>query len=124
MAKADHKFEGEVYLKTKSGNFRAYFTKIIGSEIYFYKKEGVDEHEFMHSLTGVFIEEKGLKNVKKDNTGDNLYTIKIRVSAHKARVLYFREEKDYKDWALNLKIASGYSDLFDFYDFVKDLGHG
>ena len=89
-------FDGEVLLKTKSGNFRAYWVQILGQEIHFYKEKDCDMHEFMHSLVGTFVEEKGFKDTKTQD--GSLWTIKIRVSQAKARVLYFREEKDYLIW--------------------------
>jgi serine/threonine protein kinase len=113
---------GIILLKTKSGNFREYYTRITGQEIYFYKAKDVEPHEFMHSLKGTFVEEKGFRDTKTEE--GSKWTIKIKVSAQKARILYFQEESEYKRWVDQLKRASGYSNLMEFYDMVKDVGKG
>jgi hypothetical protein len=122
VQEAQEDFVGIILLKTKSGNFREYYTRITGQEIYFYKAKDVEPHEFMHSLKGTFVEEKGFRDTKTEE--GSKWTIKIKVSAQKARILYFQEESEYKRWVDQLKRASGYSNLMEFYDMVKDVGKG
>ena len=76
----------------------------------------------MHSLKGTFVEEKGFRDTKTSE--GSMWTIKIKVSAQKARILYFQNEQSYHQWVDELKKASGYSDLMMFYDMVKDVGKG
>jgi hypothetical protein len=47
--------EGEVFLKTKGGNLKPHYARIVGSEIYFYKHKGDEVCLLMHCLTGTFI---------------------------------------------------------------------
>lgn len=57
--------EGTAYLRSKSDKFRQYTVRILGTEIYFYKKGEQIAHKFMHCLMGTFIEEK--PEVEEDN---------------------------------------------------------
>jgi len=69
-------FEMETYLKTKSANLRSYYLKLFGSEAYFYKAREDTTHDFMHSLKGTFIKEKGYRLVDKSGP-EKAYCLKI-----------------------------------------------
>ena len=74
----------------------------------------------MHCLAGTFIEEK--PDVEED--GKTYYPIKIVLGRTKARVIFFNDEKVREEWLEVLKLASGYSNLFDFYDVGDDIASG
>lgn len=48
--------QGDVYLKTNSGAFKLRYCLIMGNEIYFQKTSKSVKHDFMHCLTGTFLD--------------------------------------------------------------------
>jgi len=77
--------EGTAYLRSKSDKFRQYTIRILGTEIYFYKKGEAVAHKFMHCLAGTFIEDK--PEVNED--GAKFYPLKIVLGRTKARIVFF-----------------------------------
>lgn len=76
-------------MRSKSDKFRQYTIRILGTEIYFYKKGEQVAHKFMHCLVGTFIEEK----LKVEEEGVEYYPIKIVLGRMKARVIFFSDER-------------------------------
>jgi hypothetical protein len=76
----------------------------------------------MHSLIGTFI--KDLPKEFSNSENCDLYPVKIVLPPSKSRILYFKSLEQSNDWLERLKNISGYSNLFDFYDFEGDLGKG
>lgn len=76
----------------------------------------------MHSLIGTFIKDMEPEESRSENC--MLYPVKIVLPPNKSRILYFKSEQEQKAWLDKLKSIIGYSNLFDFYQFVSDLGKG
>jgi hypothetical protein len=97
-----------------------FHAKIIGNEIYFYSSSKSVQHKFMHSLVGVFITKKSAVSVEEAQ----YYPLKIEISRQKARKLYLETQEKQEEWNDALKRASGYSNLFDYYNIDKELDEG
>jgi hypothetical protein len=70
--------QGEIYLKTNSGLYKQRYSLIMGNEIYFQKSVKSSRHDFMHCLTGTFIDIP--KDVQQEGEGGEVvkyYPIKI-----------------------------------------------
>ena len=57
-------YEGQMFRKTeedpsstKDVRLKAYFYRLVGKELYAYKKENSDKHRVMHNLVGVFVKD-------------------------------------------------------------------
>ena len=76
----------------------------------------------MHSLIGTFI--KDLPKEYSQSEESDLFPVKIVLPPSKSRILYFKSLEQSNEWLERLKKISGYSNLFDFYNFEGDLGKG
>lgn len=92
----------------------------MGNEIYFQKSADSLKHDFMHCLTGTFLD------IPEQVEADQLtfFPIKIQIGAVKSRVLYLDSKEKRKVWEDVLKKASGFSDIDNFYEFGEALGKG
>lgn len=75
----------------------------------------------MHSLVGTFYKDEPEEKVD-DNTV--LYPFKLIFPPNKARVYYLTTPAEKQRWIEAIKKATGYSNLFDFYDMKETLGKG
>ena len=48
-------YEGKAMLSTQQGTYKPYLVKLFGQEVFFYKEEDLQQHEFMHTLVGTFV---------------------------------------------------------------------
>jgi serine/threonine protein kinase len=94
---------------------------IIGKELFCYRNKGDIAHRVMHSLVGTFI--KDMPQVF-DLNKKVLFPVKISLPPNKSRILFFDSQELQTEWVQSLKVINGYTNLFDFYDFEKDLGQG
>jgi len=76
----------------------------------------------MHCLAGTFIKE--INEESCPDTGKLFYPVKIVLPPNKSRILYFDSKDSAKAWYDQLLQASGFVNLFDFYDLGKVLGKG
>lgn len=62
------KYEGYVYKYSQAQKKmkRTYF-RLIGKDLYFYKKKEEKNHRGMHNLSGVFIKKEMISNMKEKN---------------------------------------------------------
>lgn len=116
--------EGKGFLKTKNNNYKDYALRLMGSELYFYRNQTDANHEFMHSMVGSYAEVKENKQITIDHKPVSAAPLKLLVGPQKARVIYFLSKKMADDWYASIKEASYYANLFDYYEFIKDLGQG
>ena len=101
---------------------KVYFYRLVGKELYVYKKENSDKHKGMHNLAGVF-----LKNVREEEKFDTttLYSFKLIFPQGKERQYYFTSKTQKEEWMKVIKEATGSADVFDYYDIVDEtLGTG
>jgi len=112
--------QGEVFLKTNSGLFKKRFCLVMGNEIYFQKSQDSLKHDFMHCLTGTFLDIPEKVEVE----GQSYFPIKVQIGAVKSRVLYLDSLEKREAWEAVLKQASGFSDVGQFYEFGEALGKG
>lgn len=97
----------------------------MGNEIYFQKKKESSSHEFMHALTGTFIERKSpIEHETESGDKVMVYPIKIVLGPSKTRVLYLTNQQKTDKWFNELRIASGNTDLEQFYSLEGTLGKG
>lgn len=76
----------------------------------------------MHCLASTFIQE--IPTERDPETGNNVYPVKILLPPSKSRILYFDTLDQQQEWTKKLKLAMGYSNIFDFYEFSENLGKG
>lgn len=118
--------KGYMYRKTKDkSRIKKYWYAIIGHEMYSYKAEDSKTHKTMHSMTGVYITEEPIEEMK-DSSGKSLslYPIKL-VFPHKYRMYYFMDKTERTEWIDALQEAAGYRSILDYYDVSKKiLGKG
>ena len=64
---------------------KVYFYRLVGKELYVYKKEGSEKHKVMHNLAGVF-----LKDVREEKFEyRTLYTFKLIFPHNRVKQYYF-----------------------------------
>jgi len=95
---------------------------LIGGEIYFYQSRDAPVHEFMHSLSGLYVKRKEPFTFLGEDTPS--YPIKLILSPTKARVIYFDDSDERDQWYEMMKDKSGCANVDDFYKSVKQVGHG
>jgi Ca2+-binding EF-hand superfamily protein len=109
--------EGYLY-KYINDKMKQIWFKLIHKDLYYFKDKN-DKHKGMHNLSGLFLNEEGIK--KYDNK--KFYGFSITFPSKK-RLYYVNNEEDYKKWIEKLKIATGYTNLLDIYEVKKKLGNG
>ena len=113
------KYEGYVYKYSQAQKKmkRTYF-RLIGKDLYFYKKKEEKNHRGMHNLSGVFIK----KGDDFEYEGKKYLSIVIVYKTEKS--YYFDNETDFNIWYEKLNSAINYKSLFDKYEIHKKIGKG
>jgi 5'-AMP-activated protein kinase catalytic alpha subunit len=73
----------------------------------------------MHHLSGVFMKEEN--PIVYENI--HLFTFSV-IYPKKVRYYYVDNEKEYREWVSNIRLATGYSNLTDIYEVKEKLGNG
>ena len=113
------KYEGYVYKFSKNTKKmkRTYF-RLIGKDLYYYKKKEDKNHRGMHNLSGVFIK-KG-----DDYVYDGKKYLTIVILYKKEKSYYFDNEDEFNIWFEKLNKAINSKSLFDKYEVHKKVGKG
>ena len=96
---------------------KTYF-KLIGKDLYYYKKKEEKNHRGMHNLSGVFIK----KGDDYEYDGKKYLTIVILYKKEKS--YYFDNENDFNIWFEKLNLATQQKSLFDKYEIKQKIGNG
>ena len=112
-------YEGYVYKysQTQKKMKKTYF-KLVGKDLYYYKKKEETNHRGMHNLSGVFIK----KGDDFEYEGKKYLSIVILYKEEKS--YYFDNEEDYKTWFEKLNLAIQNKSLFDKYEIKQKVGKG
>ncbi len=113
------RYEGYVYKysQTQKKMKRTYF-RLIGKDLYFYKKKEEKNHRGMHNLSGVFIK-KG-----EDFEYDGKKYLSIVIVYKSKKSYYFDNEDDFNIWFEKLNAAVQNKSLFDKYEVKQKIGKG
>ena len=113
------RYEGYVYKysQTQKKMKRTYF-RLIGKDIYYYKKKEEKNHRGMHNLSGVFIK----KGEDFEYDGKKYLSIVILYKTEKS--YYFDNEEDFNKWFEKLNLAVQNKSLFDKYEVKQKIGKG
>ena len=96
---------------------KTYF-RLIGKDLYYYKKKEEKNHRGMHNLSGVFIK----KGDDLEFEGKKYMSITILYQQEKS--YYFDNEEDFKIWFEKLNTAVQNKSLFDKYEVKQKIGKG
>ena len=112
-------YEGYVYKYSQpQKKMKKTYFKLVGKDLYYYKKKEETTHRGMHNLSGVFI--------KKGDTfefeGKKYLSIVILYKVEKS--YYFDNEEDYNTWFEKLSLAIQNKSLFDKYEVKQKVGKG
>ena len=112
-------YEGYVYKysQTQKKMKKTYF-KLIGKDLYYYKKKEEKNHRGMHNLSGVFIK----KGEDFEYEGKKYLSIVILYKSEKS--YYFDNEEDFNVWFQKLNAAIQNKSLFDKYEVKQKIGKG
>ena len=112
-------YEGYVYKysQTQKKMKKTYF-KLIGKDLYYYKKKEDKNHRGMHNLSGVFIK----KGEDFEYEGKKYLSIVILYKSEKS--YYFDNEEDFNIWFQKLNAAIQNKSLFDKYEVKQKIGKG
>ena len=112
-------YEGYVYKysQTQKKMKKTYF-RLIGKDLYYYKKKEEKNHRGMHNLSGVFIK----KGDDLEFEGKKYMSITILYQQEKS--YYFDNEEDFKIWFEKLNTAVQNKSLFDKYEVKQKIGKG
>jgi hypothetical protein len=112
-------YEGYVYKysQTQKKMKKTYF-KLIGKDLYYYKKKEEKNHRGMHNLSGVFIK----KGEDFEYEGKKYLSIVILYKSEKS--YYFDNEEDFNIWFEKLNAAIQNKSLFDKYEVKQKIGKG
>ena len=113
------RYEGYVYKysQTQKKMKRTYF-RLIGKDLYYYKKKEEKNHRGMHNLSGVFIK----KGEDFEYDGKKYSSIVIVYKSEKS--YYFDNEDDFNIWFEKLNAAVQNKSLFDKYEVKQKIGKG
>ena len=113
------RYEGYVckYSQTQKKMKRTYF-RLIGKDLYYYKKKEEKNHRGMHNLSGVFIK----KGEDFEYDGKKYLSIVILYKTEKS--YYFDNEEDFNKWFEKLNLAVQNKSLFDKYEVKQKIGKG
>ena len=113
------RYEGYVYKysQTQKKMKRTYF-RLIGKDLYYYKKKEEKNHRGMHNLSGVFIK----KGDDFEYDGKKYLSIVIVYKSEKS--YYFDNEDDFNIWMEKLNAAVQNKSLFDKYEVKQKIGKG
>ena len=113
------RYEGYVYKysQTQKKMKRTYF-RLIGKDLYYYKKKEEKNHRGMHNLSGVFIK----KGEDFEYDGKKYLSIVILYKTEKS--YYFDNEEDFNKWFEKLNLAVQNKSLFDKYEIKQKIGKG
>ena len=112
-------YEGYVYKfsQTQKKMKKTYF-RLVGKDLYYYKKKEEKTHRGMHNLSGVFIK----KGDDLEYEGKKYLSITILYKEEKS--YYFDNEEDFKIWFDKLNTAIQNKSLFDKYEVKQKIGKG
>ena len=112
-------YEGYVYKfsQTQKKMKKTYF-RLVGKDLYYYKKKEEKTHRGMHNLSGVFIK----KGEDLEYEGKKYMSITILYKEEKS--YYFDNEEDFKIWFDKLNTAIQNKSLFDKYEVKQKIGKG
>ena len=112
-------YEGYVYKFSQAQKkMKKTYFKLIGKDLYYYKKKEDDKHRGMHNLSGVFIK----KGEDLEFEGKKYMSITILYKNEKS--YYFDNEEDFKIWFDKLNQAVQSKSLFDKYEAKQKIGKG
>ena len=113
------RYEGYVYKysQTQKKMKRTYF-RLVGKDLYYYKKKEEKNHRGMHNLSGVFIK----KGDDFEYDGKKYLSIIILYKSEKS--YYFDNEQDFNIWFEKLNQAIQNKSLFDKYEVRQKIGKG
>ena len=112
-------YEGYVYKFSQAQKkMKKTYFKLIGKDLYYYKKKEEDKHRGMHNLSGVFIK----KGEDLEFEGKKYMSITILYKNEKS--YYFDNEEDFKIWFDKLNQAVQSKSLFDKYEVKQKIGKG
>ena len=113
-------YSGYLYKFINHGKkLKKYWFSLVYKDLYYYKSKDETMHKGMYNLSGVFLKEE--KEVEVD--GKHLYSFSI-ITQDKSRRYFVKNKNEYEQWLINLKKASGYSDLSDLYEIKEKIGNG
>ena len=113
------KHEGYMIKLSNEKKIKKIYFRLIGRDLYYFKKKEDTEHKGVHNLSGIYMEEG--KITKIDNKKYYCFSI---LFPRKTRTYYFENEIDYKTWLTQLKLAIEYKSLLEKYDVKQKIGRG
>ena len=113
------RYEGYVYKYSQSQKKlkRTYF-RLIGKDLYYYKKKEEKNHRGMHNLSGVFIK----KGEPFEYNGKKYLSLVIVYKSEKS--YYFDNENDLNMWFEKLNAAVNNKSILDKYELKQKIGKG
>ncbi len=112
-------YEGYVYKYSQSQKkMKKTYFKLIGKDLYYYKKKEETNHRGMHNLSGVFIK----RGDDFEFEGKKYLSIVILYKIEKS--YYFDNEQDFNIWFEKLNLAIQNKSLFDKYEVKQKIGKG
>ena len=112
-------YEGYVYKYSQSQKkMKKTYFKLIGKDLYYYKKKGEKNHRGMHNLSGVFIK----RGEDFEFEGKKYFSIVILYQNEKS--YFFDNEQDFNNWFEKLNLAIQNKSLFDKYEVKQKIGKG
>ena len=112
-------YEGYVYKYSQSQKkMKKTYFKLIGKDLYYYKKKEEKNHRGMHNLSGVFIK----RGEDFEFEGKKYLSIVILYQNEKS--YFFDNEQDFNIWFEKLNLATQQKSLFDKYEIKQKIGNG
>ena len=112
-------YEGYVYKYSQpQKKMKKTYFKLVGKDLYYYKKKEETTHRGMHNLSGVFIK----RGDDLEFEGKKYLSIVILYKVEKS--YYFDNEEDYNTWFEKLSLAIQNKSLFDKYEVKQKVGKG
>lgn len=112
-------YEGFIYKQNENKKFKKLYFKLLGKDLYYFKRKENTEQSGFHNLSGVFLK---IENpIEDDNKKYFAFSIQF---PQKNRTYYIDNEKDFHIWIHKLSKAINYKNYLKQYQIVSILGKG
>ena len=108
-----------------SQKIKKLYYKLIGQDLFYFKKKTSLKHKGMHNLSGYFLEcsEENINN-SNDNDNTEYYVFSLSIPGGKVHSYYTNSKNDYDKWITILSKLLHTKNINDYYEIKEQIGRG
>ncbi len=112
-------YQGYLFKVTKSNKLRRLFFRLVFRDLFFFKDQGIANHEGVHNLCGLY-----LKNNPPLNKDGKIYYSFSIIYPLQTRNYYSEDKNEIENWLKHLRKAIDITPLNENFDLKENLGRG